>query len=156
MEICPTCSFENPPGIDRCQKCRTLLEVGKSNPVALEGQIRVLLAQGQKIEAIKAYREATGASLAEAKDAVEAMNAGPGLPPTAMPDHEQEILELLHQGKKIAAIKLHRERTGKGLKEAKDAVEALATRHGIAKGGGCVGVIAIVLMIGALVAVLVR
>lgn len=36
-------------------------------------QIRDLLASGKKIEAIKAYREATGADLKTAKDAVDAM-----------------------------------------------------------------------------------
>ena len=39
--------------------------------------------------------------------------------------------------KKIQAIKLYRERTGIGLKEAKDFVEALAAKHGVAPGGGC-------------------
>lgn len=37
-----------------------------------------------------------------------------------------EIIRLLADGQKIAAIKLYRERTGAGLKEAKDAVEAIA------------------------------
>ncbi|HEX8203856.1 MAG TPA: ribosomal protein L7/L12 [Isosphaeraceae bacterium] len=37
----------------------------------LPGQVRALIAQGRKIEAIKAYREATGLGLKEAKDAVE-------------------------------------------------------------------------------------
>ncbi len=40
------------------------------------GQIRSLLQRGNKIEAIKMYREATGVGLAEAKAAVEAIEAG--------------------------------------------------------------------------------
>ncbi len=40
------------------------------------GDIRALLAGGNKIAAIKAYRDATGAGLKEAKDAVEAMERG--------------------------------------------------------------------------------
>lgn len=40
------------------------------HPDALE-RVRDLIARGRKIEAIKAYREATGASLREAKDAVD-------------------------------------------------------------------------------------
>jgi hypothetical protein len=36
-----------------------------------------------------------------------------------------DILDLIRQGQKIQAIKLYRERTNCGLKEAKDAVEAL-------------------------------
>lgn len=38
---------------------------------------------------------------------------------------QSDIIELLRQGQKIEAIKLYRERTGLGLKEAKDAVEAI-------------------------------
>jgi len=44
---------------------------------------------------------------------------------------EPEILRLLRNGQKIQAIKLHREATSLGLKESKEAVEALARRHGI-------------------------
>ncbi len=39
---------------------------------------------------------------------------------------EQQIVDLVHSGRKIAAIKLYREQTGAGLKEAKDAVEEIA------------------------------
>jgi ribosomal protein L7/L12 len=39
-----------------------------------------------------------------------------------------EVLVLLRNGKKIEAIKVYREITGEGLKEAKDAVERLAER----------------------------
>ncbi len=52
-------------------------------------------------------------------------------------DKEQEILGLLREGRKISAIKLYREKEGVGLKEAKEAVEALAARHGIAQRTGC-------------------
>jgi ribosomal protein L7/L12 len=44
------------------------------DPADLE-QLHSLLAEGKKIEAIKVYRERTGARLAEAKDAVEALEA---------------------------------------------------------------------------------
>lgn len=36
-----------------------------------------------------------------------------------------EVLEAIHAGNAIQAIKSYRERTGVGLKEAKDAVEAM-------------------------------
>ena len=39
-----------------------------------------------------------------------------------------EIEDLLRRGQKIQAIKLYRERTGVGLKEAKDAVEEIQRR----------------------------
>ena len=43
---------------------------------------------------------------------------------------EQLVLSFLPE-EKIAAIKAYRERTGAGLKEAKEAVEAIASKHGI-------------------------
>ena len=61
---------------------------------------------------------------------------------------ENEILSLLRQGQKIGAIKLYREKTGVGLKEAKDFIEALAADQHIAapSGSGCLG-IALFLMV---------
>jgi ribosomal protein L7/L12 len=41
------------------------------------------------------------------------------------------VLQKLEQGRKIQAIKLYREQTGVGLKEAKDAVEELARQRGL-------------------------
>jgi ribosomal protein L7/L12 len=46
-------------------------------------------------------------------------------------DLEDQLASLLGQGQKIQAIKLYRERTGAGLKESKDAVEAIAARRGL-------------------------
>lgn len=40
-----------------------------------------------------------------------------------------EVVELLRQGRKLQAIKVYREATGVGLKQAKDYVESLE-RHG--------------------------
>jgi ribosomal protein L7/L12 len=63
-------------------------------------------------------------------------------------DFEATILELLKGEKKIEAIKLYRKKTGLGLKEAKDAVEVLAAKHGIeSKGVGCAGMILLLLLI---------
>jgi large subunit ribosomal protein L7/L12 len=121
----------------------------------LEERLRSLLAEGRKIEAIKVYREATGAGLAEAKDAVEALEAGQKLPSSAVFDQESEkdIVALLEQGQKIEAIRIYREKTGAGLKEAKDAVEALAAKHGLPAGrSGCAGVVLLCLAgLGALI-----
>jgi ribosomal protein L7/L12 len=41
---------------------------------------------------------------------------------------QAEIFDLLSRGQKIQAIKLYRQRTGAGLKDAKDAVEAMERR----------------------------
>ena len=118
---------------------------------ALEGAIRSLLIQGQKIAAIKLYREQTGVGLAEAKNDVERMERGGSLPDNmaAATDLEQQILEIMAAGRKIEAIKLYRERTNAGLKDAKDAVEALAAQHGIMPPprSGCFTVLAVLLCV---------
>lgn len=65
----------------------------------------------------------------------EAVNPSP---PEGEDPSVARLLDLLRSGQKIAAIKAYREEHGVGLKEAKDAVEALAAEHGIAsKPAGC-------------------
>lgn len=96
--------------------------------------IESALRRGSKIEAVKLYREATGASLAESKDAVEAMPVDsipvgdlPSILPTTgmTPERMNAIVAAISRGNKIEAIKLYREATGLGLAESKDAVEAM-------------------------------
>ncbi len=67
----------------------------------------------------------------------------PSEPESAPPDEfEAQLLAELQAGRKISAIKLYREKTRVGLKEAKDAVEQLAAKHGVTpQGGGCAGVL---------------
>lgn len=48
----------------------------------------------------------------------------------AAPGPHPQIVEAIRAGNKIQAIKMHRELTGGGLKESKDAVEALARTLG--------------------------
>ena len=52
-----------------------------------------------------------------------------GIPPDPV---DPDVLAQLIAGNKIAAIKIYRERTGLGLKEAKDAVEEIARERGLA------------------------
>jgi len=94
--------------------------------------IQSALQRGSKIEAVKLYRDATGAR--DSKDAVEAMPVDPipvaGLPsllPTTgmTPERMNAIVSAISRGQKIEAIKLYREATGLGLAESKDAVEAM-------------------------------
>jgi ribosomal protein L7/L12 len=96
-------------------------------------EINALLAGGNKLEAIKRYRQLTGVGLKEAKDYVDALplsGAIPSLPlsaniaPTA-PADLAEVHRLADQGQKIEAIKRYRQLTGVGLKEAKDYVDRL-------------------------------
>lgn len=49
---------------------------------------------------------------------------------------EGQVLLLMQAGKKIEAIKIYRQETGSGLKEAKDAVEALVAGQPIARRSG--------------------
>jgi hypothetical protein len=67
---------------------------------------------------------------------------------TIPPDVARQIAECLYAGRKIEAIKIYREQSGKGLKDAKDFVEALEAqlrlkepgRFTAAPGGkGCLG-----------------
>ena len=103
---------------------------------------------GRKIEAIKLVRERTRLGLADAKALVEALASGEesvdlDLARRSLDQQQQDVAagidaalvddpglaaELVVEiaaGRKVEAIRLLRERTGLGLKEAKDAIEAL-------------------------------
>ena len=101
-------------------------------------EIQDYLRKGEKIHAIKLYRELTGAGLREAKDAIETvmddpgyqvadaasrLEANPKAKSAADAERMNEIRVLLKRGNKIAAIKVYREMTDVGLKEAKDAID---------------------------------
>lgn len=72
--------------------------------------------------------------------------------PVGAPSYEDEALSWLQRGKKIEAIKVVRERTGMGLRESKEYVEALAAREGIPlRGGGsgaCLVIVAVAVILG--------
>lgn len=96
--------------------------------VTLPAEVVAAIAAGKKIEAVRLLRDKTGISLAAAKQAVEAHDltiapastaTGPSAPALA-----GNVLAELARGNKIEAIKLLRQGTGLGLKEAKDAVDA--------------------------------
>jgi ribosomal protein L7/L12 len=100
----------------------------------LLAEIRRHLAAGNKIEAIKHYREATGVGLAEAKGAVERIEAGkaPLASPAdaALPGAEaSRIKAMIARGETMAAIKFYRKAAGVDLKAAKEAVDALAAQQ---------------------------
>lgn len=107
-------------------------------PPELDGdeEIRRLVAQGNKIQAIKRVRDLSGLGLKEAKDYVDRLPQGSpredaaAQPAVSMPDAalEQEIQQLLAHGQKIHAVKRVRELTGLGLKESKDYVDAVERR----------------------------
>jgi len=118
---------------------------------SFEKELRELLTSGNKIEAIKLYREETGCGLAEAKDAVEALAAGSQVSDrsarASVPVDDSELIdevkELIGQGNPLLAVKLVRERTGRGLKESKELVDQIGVDSGLASpsGSGCLGAV---------------
>lgn len=98
-------------------------------------ELRRLIAKGDKLEAIKQFRNMADVGLAEAKVAIEAIEAGAHhagaheAPPRNLKQAEQAALAAIRQGNLIEAIKRYRQQTKVGLKEAKEAVDALAVMH---------------------------
>lgn len=145
---CPACGA--PVDVDEraCPYCGAAI-VGGSDPTLLGGlgsaapdvfsEVREQIKRGKKIEAIRIYREITGSSLKDAKDAVQAIELGRPVPAPAQAvaggvgaaafassaEAMDEIKRLLRSGNKIEAIRVHREAFNTGLKDAKDAVDAI-------------------------------
>jgi len=107
---------------------------------ALRAEIAAVLARGDKIGAIKLYRERTGASLLEAKNQVEAWALrGAALPAAPLPEAPRRVplppiesrpallaeCDALARTNKISAIKRWPEATHAPLHAAKTLVEAL-------------------------------
>jgi ribosomal protein L7/L12 len=144
-------------GLKQAKDAVEAIERGEPLPIpemvdeSFERELIALLDQGQKIEAIKLYRECTGLGLKEAKDAVEAIHRRERLldPEESDNSFHETLVSLLKQGRKIDAIKVFREVTGSGLKESKDAIESIAARHGLSgsQRTGCLGVLVLCLAI---------
>jgi len=107
---------------------------GRGRSDALSVEVAGLLAQGGKLEAIKLVRDKTGVPLSEARERVEKIGKdaaivppAPGLMETIQRAQQmsEEVRRLAARGQKIEAIKLLREKSGLGLKEAKDLVDRL-------------------------------
>ena len=146
MPTCPLCSNSYEGELAYCPACRAGEAAGKASESqqkpdaakadSLELEVLERLTAGDKIGAIKLYREQTGAGLAEAKRAVELIESPPK--PIAR-DLETRLVALLQDNAKIEAIKLYRQEMHCDLKAAKDAVDELQRRHGIVTKGGCAG-----------------
>ena len=64
MPKCRNCNYDVHPSIGQCPHCGASVD----KPIAdLEQQVRALLDDGQKIAAVKLYKDQTGVGLAEAK-----------------------------------------------------------------------------------------
>jgi ribosomal protein L7/L12 len=108
------------------------------DPQQLEKEIRELLAARQKINAIKLFRQVTGAGLKQAKEAVEGIEVGgtidsnqlsPQVNHISSPANDASIInqaaQLIRNGNKMAAIHLLRSHYDVSLKLAKDAADLL-------------------------------
>jgi ribosomal protein L7/L12 len=94
-------------------------------------KIHQLLHDKQLIQAVYVYHEATGVSLAEAREAVEEMAQNElTKPPSGVRNYDDPVLEgkiksLLSKGKKIEAVKIYRAEYGTSLDDAKQAVDRM-------------------------------
>lgn len=86
-----------------------------------------LIRAGQKIDAIKLYRETHRVSLVEAKDAVEALARGVPVPPAPGLDPEMEAA--IRAGDVVGAIGRYKEKHRVGLKESKQAIDKWRSQH---------------------------
>ena len=112
MPICPKCGQPNAEGQPICRECGA--DLPRQSP------------ESPQAEADRLPPEDVQANSLETE-----------LSPT-----DQEILRLLREGKKIAAIKVYRAATDADLRDSKEAVEAMAVQHGVeSKATGCAGVV---------------
>jgi hypothetical protein len=89
MAFCLHCGERLEDGATRCASCGSPMEAAEAEhqPSApamsidpgLTDNVRQLARQGHKLQAIKEYRETTGASLKTSKDAIEAWMKSEGI-----------------------------------------------------------------------------
>jgi len=140
---CPACGapldYDGTSAVVRCKFCGNVSLIPGVSPTktavpdsALD-EIRQLAGSGNLIEAIKRYREIYGVGLAEAKDGVEALQAGRLATPSVSSSYSpeeltktlQEVQRLLAAGNEIDAIKVYRGKYDVSLARAKYAVEQI-------------------------------
>ena len=108
----------------------------------LPDDVLAALQRGQTIEAIKLLRGSTGLGLAEAKDLIDRHLGGRPVSiarSTPLTELPADVAAAMQQGNKLEAIRLLREHTGIGLKEAKEAVESIGRRSSAQAGAGSPG-----------------
>lgn len=95
-------------------------------------ELERLVASGNKLEAIKQFRNMADVGLAEAKAFIDALEPGGHrasaheATPRNLRSAEEAALAAIRDGNLIEAIKRYRQQSRVGLKEARDAVEALS------------------------------
>ena len=90
-------------------------------------QLLHLIRAGRKLEAVKTYKDATKASLYDAKQYVDGLGNGVSFqtPILAGASLDEQLKQLCFDGQKIEAIKRYRDATKCSLKEAKEYVDQL-------------------------------
>jgi len=114
MKKCPFCAELIQDEAIKCRYCGSMLTSGDVASSATgagiwQQQVRGLLADGQKIQAIKLVRQQTSCGLKDAKDFVEAMERGqsPSVPqPAAKPPQTTGCAVLFAVLLAIAAVVL--------------------------------------------------
>jgi ribosomal protein L7/L12 len=110
--------------------------------------VRTLVKEGRTLEAIRAYREATGADLDDALKVVDGLQNTMEADDAAMPQADRsadggdgdemvalegpDVTALLQAGRKLDAIRLYRAQTGASLKDATDMIKELERKLDIA------------------------
>jgi ribosomal protein L7/L12 len=172
MSTCPFCNESVSITGTKCPRCGASLFVDDLAPVAdtassaTEGDVVSMLQQGRKRDAVRIYREQTGAGWREATDAVQALERTDNLPAASKhvasaaaavdADLKADLWALLQSGQTFEAVKLYRERTGSTLRTAKDTVEAVAREHGVVvQGSGCLSVLVLCLAVPGLIIALI-
>jgi outer membrane protein assembly factor BamB/ribosomal protein L7/L12 len=140
---CPACGApldaDGTRAVVRCKFCGNVslvpgvLPAQAGGPASALDEIRQLAGSGSLADAIQRYQQIFGVDQQEAQQAVDALQAGrlvnPSAPGGRAPEELTKTLEdvqrLLSQGKKIDAIKLYREHFDVSLERAKDAVEQI-------------------------------
>ena len=138
MPKCPHCTNEAEAGLADCPHCGRALSTPRGAPLntppldqdTLE-QVRMMLADGHKLAAIKHVREHAGVSLAEAVALTHWLAGEPGATQpgnTVMVDPATvaEVRQLLSAGRRVEAVELLSERTQLGLATARMAVDTLS------------------------------
>jgi ribosomal protein L7/L12 len=113
-------------------------------PNSLPPEVVAALQRGNVIEAVKLLRKTFDISLKEAKAAIDQRSRGVAQPPAGSSAASPvqlpiEALQALRRGNEIEAIGIVRKKTGVGLMEAKEAVDAWRRRnpdprHGLSPG----------------------
>jgi len=141
---CPTCGApldtDGTRALVRCNFCGSMsllpgiLPGQVAAPASALDEIRKMANAGNIIEAIRKYRGIYGVDLKEAKEAVEALQAGRLVTPSAPSLHApqeltkalEDVLRLLKAGDQVGAIKVYREHFDVSLTRAKYAVGQIA------------------------------